>query len=61
MENISTKIVGTKLVIEIDTTADLGPSKSGKTRMVASTQGNKTVTGAQGGDLVIGVNAYRRS
>ena len=44
MENVLIKTEGTKLVITIDASADLGLSKSGKTRMVASTQGNKAVT-----------------
>lgn len=41
MMNVSTRTEnnGTKLVIEVDLTQDFGPSKSGKTNMVASTSG----------------------
>jgi hypothetical protein len=60
MENIKTRIDGNKLIIEIDTTVDLGPSASGKTRLVGSSKGNQKITGAAGGEVVIGVNVYRK-
>lgn len=45
---------GNKLVITVDLTQDYGASKSGKTTIVASTQGNVTV-----GDVKVGLNVYR--
>ena len=45
---------GNKLVITVDLLRDYGPSKSGKTTIVASTQGNVTV-----GDVKVGLNVYR--
>jgi hypothetical protein len=57
MQNITISTKGSTLVIEIDATKDLGPSASGKTRLVASTQGNQKVTVA-GRDISLGVNAY---
>jgi len=52
--NVEYVIEGTKLTIEIDLAADTEPSKSGKTLIVASTGGNKSI-----GDVTIGLNAYR--
>ena len=43
MNNVNVKVEGTKLILEIDGTVDLGPSSSGKTRMVATTSGNKKI------------------
>jgi hypothetical protein len=60
MQNIKTTVNGSKLTIEIDTTVNLGPSKSGKTILVGSSQGNQTIKGTTGGDVTIGVNVYRK-
>jgi hypothetical protein len=59
MENIHVKTDGSKLVLTIDTTVDLGRSKSGKTNLVASSQGNvKVLVG--GREVYLGVNAYTK-
>ena len=58
MKNITTTVKGNKLTIEIDLSKIFGPSKSGKTIIVASTEGNQKVEGT---DVVIGVNAYKKS
>ena len=55
MRNVSFKHDGKMLVISIDTSKSLGPSKTGKSILVGSTGGNVEV--APG--LKIGVNAYR--
>jgi hypothetical protein len=57
MQNAKFTVNGSKLVIEVDLSADLGPSATGKSRMVASTHGNVVIPGT---DVTIGVNAYRR-
>jgi len=54
MKNIQFKIDGSKLVIEIDLTQRFGPSKSGKTIMIASTEGNKEVDSG----IFLGLNVY---
>jgi hypothetical protein len=59
MENVKIEVKGTTLVISIDATRDLGVSKSGKTRMVASTQGNKKID-IGGRELFLGINAYTK-
>jgi hypothetical protein len=55
-DNIKATLEGKKLTLEIDTTKDFGPSKSGKTNVVASSRGNAQV-GSDG--VIIGVNIYR--
>lgn len=45
-----------ELVITVDLNKSFGPSKSGKTIVVASTKGNKTIEGT---DCVIGLNVYK--
>lgn len=44
MQNVTATVTGTKLTIEVDLTQDLGPSNSGKTNIVGSTEGNAKVT-----------------
>lgn len=60
MKNVETKFDAESkvLTIKIDTTKSFGPSKSGKTEIVASTEGNVAV-GDSGGDLRLGLNCYR--
>jgi hypothetical protein len=55
MRNVEVKQEGQKLVIVVDLTKNFGPSKSGKTIIVASTDGNAKV-----GDVNIGLNVYRK-
>lgn len=61
MLNVDCKVEGNFLVCRVDLTkAPLSPSASGKTLIVASTQGNQKVTGADGKlkGLTVGLNAY---
>ena len=55
MQNIEVKTEGTKLVLTIDTAKTFGPSKSGKTTIVASTHGNVTLAG-----VTVGLNVYKK-
>ena len=56
MKNIEITKKGNILTIKIDTTKEYGLSKSQKTRIIASTGGNKEVTDD---GVYLGVNAYR--
>ena len=58
MTNVSMKVTGDKLVITVDLTKDAGPSKSGKSIVIASTQGNKQVKGHEG--TFVGLNVYKK-
>lgn len=56
MKNVTMRRDGAKLILEIDLSLEMGPSKSGKTIIVASTDGNIKVPES---DVVVGLNAYR--
>lgn len=57
MKNVEMKVEGTILTIKVDLTKDFGPSTSGKTIIVASTEGNITIPDRE---EKIGLNIYRR-
>ena len=57
MKNVGISLDGDIMTITVDLSQDFGPSKSGKTRIVASTEGNKTVPGRE---EKIGLNIYRQ-
>ena len=59
MKNVKMTRKGSMLVIEVDLSQDFGPSKSGKTRIICSSEGNVTVPGDEG--AVIGLNVYKRA
>ena len=55
MKNVEIKMDGKKMVITVDTSKDFGPSKSGKTIIIASTEGNQDIEG-----VTVGLNIYKR-
>ena len=55
MKNVEIKKEGNKLIIIVDLSKTFGPSKSGKTTIVASTEGNQMVEG-----VTIGLNVYKK-
>ena len=57
MKNMTVEVIGNKLVIEVDLAQDVGPSKSGKTLLIATTEGNAPCPGRE--DIKIGLNVYR--
>jgi hypothetical protein len=57
MKNMNMQVNGNKLVIEVDLSQDLGPSKSGKTILLASSEGNVPCPGRE--DVKVGLNVYR--
>jgi len=56
MKNLQMEVKGNNLIITVDLTKDHGPSKSGKTIVVASTLGNVNVPGDEFGHIKIGLN-----
>ena len=56
MKNVEMKVDGDILVIKIDLTKTFGRSKSGKTTIIASTEGNVTIGGTE---AKIGLNIYK--
>jgi hypothetical protein len=54
MRNVAMEVKDSILIITIDLTKEFGRSKSGKTTIVASTEGNVVVGGVK-----VGVNVYK--
>jgi len=60
MKNINMNVSQNVLTVTIDLSEDHGPSKSGKTIMIASTEGNVDVTGHDlPHSIKLGINCYR--
>lgn len=57
MKNIEMKVDKNTLTITVDLAKTFGPSKSGKTTIVASTEGNISVPGQE--QIRIGLNIYK--
>ena len=59
MKNVAMKLDGNRLNIQIDLSQTLGISRSGKSTMIATTEGNAKVPGAE--DLTVGLNVFRKN
>lgn len=59
MDNVTMRVEGKKLIIEVDASVPGEPSTSGKTLVVASTRGAQEVM-AMGRRLSIGLNVYTK-
>jgi hypothetical protein len=57
MENIELRVEGTKLILTVDLSKEIGPSSSGKNTLIASTEGNANVPGFEG--VKVGLNVYK--
>ena len=51
------KLDGTILTIKVDISKDFGPSKSGKSISIASTEGNISIPDVE--EIKIGLNVYK--
>ena len=58
MKNVEMSVDGKTLVIKVDLTKEFGPSSSGKTIIIASTEGNQSVPDNDG--VKIGLNVYKK-
>ena len=58
MKNLEMKVAHGTLTITVDLTKELGPSASGKSVIIATTEGNVDVPEAP--DVKIGLNVYRK-
>jgi hypothetical protein len=59
MKNVEYEIKGKIMTIKLDITQSFGPSKSGKSEIIASTEGNKKIT-VEGQDIYLGLNCYKK-
>ena len=57
MKNVEMTIQGNILTMKVDLTKEFGPSSSGKTIIIASTEGNVSVPER---DEKVGLNVYRK-
>ncbi|MCE5276400.1 MAG: hypothetical protein LLG03_00040 [Planctomycetaceae bacterium] len=57
MKNVEMSVEGNILTIKVDLSKEFGPSSSGKTIIVASTEGNATVPDRQ---EKVGLNVYKK-
>jgi hypothetical protein len=58
MKNVEIKVEDNILTIKVDLTKEFGPSSSGKTIIIASTEGNISIP--EKDDVKIGLNVYRK-
>ena len=57
MKNVQMVVEGNILTIKVDLSKEFGPSSSGKTIIIASTEGNVSVLDR---DEKVGLNVYRK-
>lgn len=57
MKNAEMTVQGTILMIKVDLSKEFGPSASGKTIIIASTEGNVTIPDRQ---EKVGLNVYKK-
>jgi hypothetical protein len=57
MKNVELTVEGTLLTIKVDLSKDFGPSSSGKTTIIASTEGNVSLPERE---EKIGLNIYKK-
>ena len=57
MKNVEMTVEGTTLTIRVDLSKEFGPSASGKTIIIASTEGNVTIPNRE---EKVGLNVYRK-
>lgn len=58
MKNVEMTLDGDILTIKVDLSKEFGSSSSGKTIIIASTEGNVSIPGAE--EKKIGLNIYRK-
>jgi hypothetical protein len=58
MKNVEMKLENNVLTIKVDLTKEFGPSASGKTIIIASTEGNISIPEKE--DVKIGLNIYKK-
>ncbi|MGH7385329.1 MAG: hypothetical protein ACREKG_09100 [Candidatus Rokuibacteriota bacterium] len=57
MKNVEMTVAGNVLTIKVDLSKEFGPSSSGKTIIIASTEGNVTIPDRE---EKVGLNVYRK-
>jgi len=58
MKNVEMNLEGDILTIKVDLTKEFGPSSSGKTIIIGSTEGNVAVPEKE--EIKVGLNVYKK-
>jgi len=58
MKNVEMSVEGNILTMKVDLTKEFGPSSSGKTIIIASTEGNVSIPEHE--EIKVGLNVYRK-
>jgi hypothetical protein len=58
MKNVEMKMEDNILIIKVDLTKEFGPSASGKTIIIASTEGNISIPDKE--NIKVGLNIYKK-
>ncbi|MBE3584864.1 MAG: hypothetical protein IMW94_01580 [Thermoanaerobacter sp.] len=58
MKNVEMTVDGAILTIRVDLGKEFGPSSSGKTIIIATTEGNVPIPGRE--NIKVGLNVYRK-
>jgi hypothetical protein len=58
MKNVEMAVVDNILTIKVDLSKEFGPSSSGKTIIIATTEGNVSIPGHE--DKKVGLNVYHK-
>lgn len=58
MKNVEISVEGDILILKVDLTKEFGPSASGKTIMIGTTEGNQTIPGRE---EKVGLNVYKKN
>lgn len=58
MKNVDMKVEGNILTIKVDLSKDFGPSNSGKSLVIATSEGNQSIPDS---DAKIGLNIYKKA
>ena len=59
MKNIEMSVEGQELIIKVDLSQSFGRSTSGKSIIIASTEGNQSIPGNE--EIKIGLNIYKKA
>ena len=59
MKNVELSVFDNILTIRIDLSKEVGPSKSGKSIIIATTEGNQPLTVKKDSDMKLGLNLFR--
>jgi hypothetical protein len=58
MKNVEMEVDGNILTIKVDLSKEFGPSSSGKTIIIASSEGNQTIPDRE---EKVGINVYKKA